>query len=175
MKIEALKNKKGISDVFFIVVILFVLAVAFLIIMFIALSLRTEMTDTLTAMDNNSGIMFNRTITAIPQTTDTVFLIVLIGLIIGILISSFLFYSHPIFIILYIILSLGALLLSTIFSNVYETMYSTSAFNQTLAYMPITNYVMLHLPLFVLGIIALSIIVIYAKSQTGGTNMGGNL
>lgn len=173
--INKISNKKGITDVFFIVAILFAIAISFLIAMFIATNLRTSMTDTITTMDNTSGVMFNQTISVVPQVTDTAFLIILIGLIIGILIASFLFYSHPIFMVIYIIMSIGALLVAVIFSNVYETVSTTSGLNSSIAYLPITNYVMLHLPLFVLGIIALSIIIIYAKSQMGGANQGGQL
>lgn len=173
--ISKLTNKKGISDVVFVVAILFVIALSFLVILFISTTLRDNMVPAITIMDNTSGAMLNQTISAVPQTIDTAFLIILVGLIIGVLISSFLFYSHPIFMILYIILSVGALLISVIFSNVYETVSTTSGLNSTIASMPIANYVMLHLPLFVLGIIALSIIIIYAKSQMGGANQGGQL
>jgi hypothetical protein len=172
-KLSMKGNKKGLADVIIVMLIFFTIAISMLVMVMISNSLRSGMTPQLSALDNRSGTAFDNTLKVIPDMADTIFMIVLIGLIIGILITSFLFWSHPVFMILWIILSLGAMVLSVILGNIYETIATNPIFNTTITSIPMTQQVMTHFPLLMLGIIVISMIVIYAKSQQ--RNMGGNI
>ena len=169
------KDKKGIADIIIFMIILFTISISMLVMVLISNSLRSGMTPKLTALDNRSGAAFDTTLKVIPDMADTIFMIVLVLFIIGLLITSFLFWSHPVFMVLWMILSLGALLVSVILGNVYETISTNPVFNQSIISVPITQTVMLHFPLFILGVIILSIIVIYGKSGQRSQSGRGNI
>lgn len=97
------------------------------------------------------------------------FFLLFSGLMMGVMISSFLIRTHPIFIFLYIFFLGISVLLSTYFSNAFESLTSQEIFSSTLGTQGLISVVMNNLPKITLGIGALSLIIIFAKfSSIGG-------
>jgi len=170
-----MKNKKG--DILDIMVLLITLTV-FAIVFFVFAYVVPQLTDGLsTAGLNNSaeGIDAIETLETFGVSgLQNGFFLIFSGLVMGIMVSSFFIRTHPIFIFLYIILLGLSIVLSVYMGNIYETLTENPIFAETLASQTIINIVMNNIVLVILGIGALSLIVIFAKySFIGGG--GGNL
>ncbi len=158
------KNKKGIVDVAITLLMIFILVINLLVSVYLAINMKKI---SYSFIDNqNVNETFNKTIDLSINTADWLFLIVFALSIIGIILTSFLFYSHPAFMVIWILLALGLIIGSVFISNIYNEISSQQIFNETITYFPTMNYIMDKLPLFTLGIVIISMIIIYAKSQT---------
>jgi len=165
------KNKKGITDVLFVMAMLFGLAIAVLFSLLIAGQLNNAFTPIVTNMSNSTyGDLVNSTITQATDFGDWIFMVGLMLGILGIIITSFLFFSHPAFMAIYIILALGAIAASAVLANAYDSIASNAVFNSTITQLPMTSYIMQHFALIIWLVIIVSIVIIYVKSQNrGGT------
>ena len=163
-----LKNKKGISDSIFVIVSLFVVAVTLIISVFVGTQIKDLFVSFAQSHGyNESANAVNSTITSATNAADWIFLVAVILAFLGLIITSFLFYSHPAFIAIWILLAGGAIVLSVIMANIYGDIATNPQLSATASQLPITNFIFSHFPLFTLIIIAISIIVIYIKSQPG--------
>lgn len=163
------QNKKGIIDVLFVMAMLFGLAIAVLFSLLIAGQVNNAFTPIVTNMSNSTyGNLVNSTITQATDFGDWIFMVGLMLGLLGIIITSFLFFSHPAFIAIYIILALGAIASSAILANAYDSISSNAVFNATITQLPMTSYVMQHFALVIWLVIIVSIVIIYVKSQNRG-------
>lgn len=104
------------------------------------------------------------------------FFLVFVGLIMSVMITSFLVRTHPIFIFLYIFFLGITVLLGTYLGNAYETLTNTPIFAETLASQTLINVVMNNITNILLGVGALSIVIIFAKFSSGvRLSRGGDL
>lgn len=177
MELNKLKNKKGIIEVITMIVLLFIVAIGFIAVIFTGLKLNDTLGPKLAELQGSdeSFTPMNETINKTIGAADYLFLALFVLLLISIIITSFLFFSHPVFLVIYIILAVGAIIVSVPISNAYEKVSQIGVFNESVSHLPIVDYILLHLPLFTLGIIIISIIVIYAKSQSGSAMGGGGM
>ena len=172
-----MKNKKGVVEVITTIVILLVVALGFVAVVFVGLQINDSLGDKFQELDptNTSyapmGDMIEKTVVS----ADYIFLALFAFLFIAIIITSFLFFSHPVFVVIYIILAVGSLIVSVPLANSYEKVTDLNAFAEATSRLPITDWILLHLPLVTLGIIIISIIVIYAKSQSNYAFSGGGM
>lgn len=171
-----LKNKRGISDVLLVMVVVFTMAISLLIIVFIAGTLDDALTTGFDNPVNNiSAETFHEGIGKVTSSADTIFLMVFIVFIIGLIITSFWFFSHPIFMVLYFILGLGGLVVSVPLSNAYQELADTPVLATAVGHLPMMDFIMNNLPLIVGVLIVLSIIIIYSKSRTSSDAGGGGI
>jgi hypothetical protein len=166
-------NNKAVSDVGFVIVSLFSVAIIFLCIMLFANTLTTKVAPILANQSNISSTALTTTISHAEAVTDWAFLLVFIFGLLGIIITSFLFYSHPAFMVLWIILMAVFVVLSVFMANAYYDVSRESVFAPALAKLPITDFIMTKLPLITLVLGIVSIIIIYSKSQRGWISTGG--
>ncbi len=91
------------------------------------------------------------------------FLFLFVGFIIGLMISSFLVRTHPIFMFLYIIFLGLTVFLGTFIGNAFEQVASSDALAATLASQGLISIVMQNIVVITLIVGALSMIIIFAK------------
>ena len=104
------------------------------------------------------------------------FFFLFVGLIMGIMITSFLVRTHPIFIFMYIFFLGITILLGTYMGNFYETLTSSPVFADTLASQTLINVVMNNITKIPLGVGALRMVIIFAKFSSGASlTRGGEL
>lgn len=163
MKNKIRKNKKGIFDAVLIIVLIFCTALVIFFSVFLANKLQEELSP---QFNNKSSEAFNQTVNQAVNWSDWLVLVMVFLGFLGIIITSFLFYSHPAFMVLWIFLAIGLLVLSVILANIYDEITTSSELIENNAYFSKTNYIFSHFPLFTLVIIGISIIIIYIKSQT---------
>ena len=113
-----MKNKRGsIQDIFFFTVFIATFAIFILIIGYVITDVASELK--ITDINNSEGAA-----TALefyddfPTRLDYIFLTIFLGLIMGIFISSFLIYTHQIFITIYIIMLGICVMVGAIMNNV---------------------------------------------------------
>lgn len=162
-----IKRKSGdITDSLALLVTLFVLAVGLFIIAWIIPTISSGLN---TAGMNNTA----EGRSAITQLTDfgtngiqRGFFFLFIGLCIAQLISSFYIDSHPIWLFLYIIFMVLTVIIGAYLGNAYEQMISVSNFaGFTQGYITV---VMQNILKIVIGVVALSLIIIFSKAAFGG-------
>ena len=165
------KSKKGsILDIIYIAVIIFGLAIAGVFVKLIT----DKMNDTIPPQLNNTNEaaagVTSQVFTGFSGMIDWITFAIFIGMMIALVITSFMFDSHPVFFFIFLFLSIFIFLLSAIFSNVYQTMEANPELNSTIASMPKQTFILNYYPYILLVTIALSVIIIYGKSrvQRGG-------
>lgn len=150
-------------DVLFIMVILFAIGIGFFIIYFVmntvldSMILTPELNETIGTVQAFQGTktMLNR--------LDYVVFGLLIGLTLGLIITGWFIAGNPIFMFIYFIVIVMGTIVSTILSNVWESISQASAFGTTLAAFPITNFILLKLPFFVAALGFIGMTVMFAK------------
>lgn len=161
------KGKKGdVTDSLALLITIFVLAIGLFILAWIIPSitsgLRTAGLNSTTEGDNAINKLNDFGINGIQAG----FFWILIGLCIAELISAFYIDSHPVWLFLYIIFLAITIILGAYLGNTYEQMISLDVFSSfSQGYITI---VMQNILKIVIGIGALSMIIIFSKFITGG-------
>lgn len=156
-------------DIFVIMITLFIMAIG----LFLANYITHTIADKMMANPTLSKVpQFNETVNggAIASNRfDYVFFALFIGFFLFILVSGWLVSGHPIFAPFYIILSIIAVIISPILSNFWEYLSTKPIFTATLNYFPITNHIMLNLPVYLAIFAICGMIVLYGKPYMGFT------
>lgn len=175
-----IKNKKGameLADSFYVVVYLFSAALFIFILYYAFNQMKSPMDDALTGSTDFTGSGINIT-QMYSQTTsgvslfNTLFPFLLFGLIAMVIVSAFFIDSHPIFFFVSLIILGVVILISVVFSNIYQTITEDSAFGTTSTEFSIMNIFMKKLPWIAAIVIFITIIVLWGKSQGGGGGGG---
>jgi len=174
-----LSHKKGdVVSIVVIMVFLFMTALAFLFIHFIwaRIEIKAEplLKSKVTNVSNASeeiGHVFDQT-TKMTNTLDYIIFIMFIGFFIGLIITSYLFQSHPVFYIIWLIVGTIFIIVAAVLSNVYEEIEAVPKLNETVTKFPMTNIMFDYLPIWITVMIFVSIAIIYAKTRTPGGYYG---
>lgn len=163
-------NKKAeLTDMFIFLITLFILAIG----LFIFIFFIPNLSDGLRSAGLNNSVAGANAIDSFDDLTGVInngFLMIFIGLIMSVLISSFLVRTHPIFLFLYIFFLIVTLLLSVYLGNAYYTFEQNPLFANALEDATFLHWVMNYIMEISLAVGALSIIIIFAKFSTfGGT------
>ncbi len=169
------RYKKGdLPDMLIFLVTTFIFAIGLLIFAFVI----PEISSGLISAGMNST---SEGATAIDELTELGvngmqkgFLFLFTGFIMGLMISSFLVRTHPIFIFLYIIFLGITLFLGTYVGNAFEQVATSSALANTTASNGLITIVMQNIVGITLAVGALSMIIIFAKFSNIGSGGGRN-
>ena len=137
--------------------ILIWLVVCFVVVTFFGLWMygHNIVTQTLTGIVGNSNVNISepamQTFGAINNSMpmlQTLSFGIMVAMAISILISNFLVRAHPVFFVVYFLISAVAVVFSVYLSNAYETLLSGSAFSDTLVEFSASNIIMANLPVW---------------------------
>lgn len=106
--------------------------------------------------------------TRYPSTLDGAFVIMFALLWIFLIISSFMIDTHPIFIIISILLLLGAFIVAMILSNSYQELIGDSDVSEFADSFPMANWIIGNLLVVVIAMGFSVVIVLYGKNRWGG-------
>lgn len=178
LKIKDKRGQMELADSFYVVVYLFAAAIFIFVIYYAFGQMKTPMDDALSGAANFSSI--GKNVTEIyTQTTggvslfNTLFPFLLFGLIAMVVVSAFFIDSHPIFFFVSLIILGVVILVSVVFSNIYQTITEDTAFGDTSGNFSIMNLFMMKLPWIAAIIIFITVIILWGKSQ--GSSGGGGL
>jgi hypothetical protein len=157
-------GKKGsVRDVLFIIAIVFVFGIAFLIIHFTASTMVDNMLN-VPQINASSEVRSNlEGINTAMDRLDYIILAVFVGLTIGLLITGWLVGGHPIFMAIYFVVVVFAVIISAFMANVWEDVSVASVLGTTVNSFPVTNHLLLNLPLYAAIIGGLGLIAMFAK------------
>lgn len=160
-----LKNKKGsIQDIFFFVAVILSLALFFILTHYIT----DEVSDELLKTKLNESEAARTALGSyddLGAQYDSIWFFLFIGILIGVLISSFMIRAHPIFIPVYILLLGFAVVIGAIMNNVYLEFTATSVLAATAATHVYSNAIINNYVQVIIGVGILSMIIIFAKPR----------
>ncbi len=109
----------------------------------------------------------------INKTTDKLDYVVFsvyMALILAMLITSYFSSGHPIFMVVFVIVIILSVVIGALLANTWETATQTAVFQNTIQSFPITNNILLNLPLYNAVIGVLTLIVMFMKPVLMGKN-----
>jgi hypothetical protein len=166
LKIE---NKKDqVSEIAFI---LFTVA-SICICLIIAAYVYTNVGNELNGGDistNESTAAYGKFAAAWPILDGSIIFVVL-GLTIGLVVTSFLIPTHPVFFVINLVGFMVLVFIGAVYSNTYTELVNTDAtmYNVTTQYFAKSGYVINHLPYIAAGLVLIASLVMYAKGKNDG-------
>ena len=168
-----LRSKKAdATDGLMMMITLFFLAVSLLIVGFA----NSKISNIISTTDGlNSTTTATSAVTQLDLITSTYiqkgFAILFAFLCIGSLLTSFLVRVHPAFFFIYIITTGVMVILGAILGNVYNTLINNETLIDVASQQTMTNWIMTHIVVIMLAVVAISLIVLFAKvpDETGGS------
>lgn len=162
-------NKRGdVSDGIMFLVIIFFLAVSFIVVIFI----NSKLSYVISSTPLNETDAANTIVDSLDRITTTgaqrAFVFIFAFMIVGMMVSAFLVRVHPIWIFLYIFFAAIAVLLAAILANIYNEVILNENLSEIADQQTMMNWIMQHLVQIVIGAVGLSMIILFAKPPSGG-------
>lgn len=162
-------NKKGnVEDIIFGVVMLFVIIICLFAIMqcFDKVAISINSSDTISPVTKDDLNVKARTL---PSVMDSTYLIVFVGVFISIIVSAYIIRSNMLFLFIALILLAIFIVISAALSNIVEGYVNDpNNIDYMATHFQLSQYMILHYPLFVMGFGMLILIILYGKIQSGG-------
>lgn len=163
-------NRRGdITDMLIFVIVLFILAIGFFIFAFVVPQISGGLADAGLNNTNEGSFAIDELSNFGTITIQRGFFFLFTGLIISTMISSFFARTHPIFLFLYILILAITVFISVYLGNAYEQFAATPIFAETLASQTLLNVVLSNMITIAIAVGALSMIIVFAKFNSGGT------
>ena len=159
-------------DVLMVGVILFMLAIGFFVIYNISNTVTNKMMGIAAINESAAAVSALQGSQKVTAQMDYVIFGVFIGLVLAIIITGWFIGGNPIFMAIYFLISIIAVVISTVFANTWETVSQASIFGTDVAAFPITNNLMLNLPIYMAVIAFLGLVVMFAKPYFAGSSGG---
>lgn len=156
------------QDVIMVGVLLFTLGLGFFIIYF---AFDRAFTDLLAvpALNETQGVVDSfEAGRALLNRLDYVVFAVFIGLVLAVIITGWLVGGRAIFMAIYFLVIMLAVVFSSIFANVWEQITQSTAFGITISAFPITNHLLLYLPIYTVAVGFFGMVVMFAKPYFAG-------
>lgn len=163
-----LENKRGtMEDVIFIAVIAAVFAIFVLVMAYVTPQITDKLRDTEINDSSAARLALNYSDTFAAR-LNIVFLIIFVGLLMGMLVSAFLIDAHPIFIPIFIFFLGFAVFAGVIMSNVYETFSEDTELAATAAQNTYVDAILGNYVLIIIVVGVLSMILTFGKARSTG-------
>ena len=164
-----LKRKGDPTDILLLLVMLFFLAISLIV----ALYANTKIYEVISTTELNTSAAYDSISESFiyinDYTTQRGFTIFFGFLIVGIVISSFLVRVHPVFIAIYII-TLGMSVFTSLYlANTYELFVASGQIAAFASKYSVITWTMQHIATILLGVGALSMIIIFGKIGSNPT------
>jgi len=180
MKLQ--KNKKGaLTDLFIFMIIAFVMAIAVVIMVFVANTTNDKLMEQAPAIqkalgpNHNASKIIQDTFGKVPNSylaLRWITAMLMVGMILSILITSFLINVRPVFFVPYVLPWIIAIIVSVPMSNTYEKIYSNPTLSASFTGFYGQTFIMLNLPVWIAVVGGLAGIVMFVvmvrKSANGG-------
>ena len=162
-----LKHKKAQTgeDIIYMIVLLLGLGIGFVLFYYIYGQISTQMVG-ITAINETVGA-----VTALEKgqsavnMLDYVLFVVLIAFAIAVIVLGYFVDARGVFMVIFLIILVIAVLLSVAFTYVWETFIGNTTLLSAAANFPITNFIMSNLAIYTTIVGALALFANYAKSQ----------
>ena len=165
-------NKRGdFTGVIFLIVSIAIFAIFILIVGYIAPQISNALADQIGISEeiNNS---LGATTSVAENTLPTLWLILFGGLMLGLFATSYFIDTHPIFVPIFALLLIIAIVIAIPISNAYEELSENAILSGTAEQQGLIVFIMSNLPIvaFIVGL--LSLIIAFAKAGGGSPSLG---
>jgi len=170
-----MRGKKGdASDIVTFLIIVFFLGVSFLVVSFANNEFSNIIKETKLNSTPVASSVTDKLDTITSTTLQKTFVFIVAMLIIGMMISAFMVDVHPVFLFIYIFILAITLFITAPLSNTYESLMNVDTLNPIASQQTMTNWIMEHLVGIMLGVGALSMIILFGKLRGGPGLSGGS-
>jgi len=156
------------ADVLMIGVLIFAFGLGFFVVNY----MMDNVVDDMVGMSQiNSS---NATVTALESVKDTaarmdyVVFGLFIGLVLGLIVTSWFIGGNPMFMFIYFIVWVIAVVITTVLANTWETVTDMVIFGTTITDFPLTNNLMLYLPIYIAVVGFIGFVIMFAKPYMQG-------
>jgi len=150
-------------DVIMIAILLFGFGMAFFVTHLVFNTMTNAMLNITEINASNATVSVFEGVKNTTERLDYVVFGVFIALILGLIITGWFIGGHPIFMFIYFVFIVMGVIISSIMSNVWETISQSSVFGLTITSFPITNNILLNLPIYIAIIGFIGIVIMFAK------------
>ena len=161
-------NKKAQFDLIEIVITLITIAFLILIVILVNDKVTDVYKDKITDTDSTAYKAIDKANTTFQSGLDKLFVGIFIILLIGMVILAFYIQASVLFLAIFILLTIISTWFAAVISNVYMTTEATGIFATALTYLPMQTFIMENLPLFVAGFGMVLLVITYAKNIAFG-------
>lgn len=160
-----IKGKKGASaqDLIVISGVLLSLGIFLFIVMFAAKSVINQLVDIPAVNTSTQAMETWESVSTTTNRFDQLFLGVFIAFFIIVIIVGWLIGGEPLFMVIYFLANILAVIASMILSNVWYNMTQASVFGITIDSLPITDHILQHLPIYITIMGITGIVVMFSK------------
>lgn len=155
-------------DVLFAGAILFMLAIGFFVMTFTSDTITNSLTENERFNESDQAVTAIESANTAVHRSDYIFLGVFFALMLGLVITGWFIGGIPIFMFIYFLVNVVAVVFAAISSNVWQTITPASVFGTTLDALPITNHILSYLPFYIALFGTIGMIVMFAKPQEEG-------
>lgn len=170
-----LKNKKGdVTDPIIILIILFFLAVSFIVGIYINTKIQNDVIGNTALNQSSAYSAINTSFNSVNLNgVQNAFVMIFAVLIIFTIGSAFLFRVHPVFMFMYIFF-LGFTIIAAVFiGNTYDKLKQNDELASVIAQQPKIDYIMDNLVKIIMVIGGLSMLIVFSKFYAPPTGQGG--
>lgn len=162
-------NKKGnVEDVLTIAVVFFTSAVVLYTLFYVGDTIRSNVVIAPTINESAKAVAAINGISSVTSRLDYVLLFLFIGLLLGMIVSSYFVGGHPIFMLFYGIIACIAVFISAVLANCWESITASAGLVAVLTSFPITNHIVLNLPFYIAATGFIGAVVMFAKPYPEG-------
>ena len=165
-----LNKKGGIQDLLVIPIFIFITIVS----LFVAHELYIEIVPELqefTEFNSTTHQEIFQSTDSLLVSYDYIFLAILMAMTLGMIAVSITIPTSPIYFMIYIMLMVISVTISGALANGYYEFTRSAEFLAIKGSFPIADFIMNHFPLYVMAIIIIAAVVLYAKVQFEGGGM----
>jgi len=156
------------GDILMIGVLLFAFGLGFFVVNFMMDNVVDDMLGISVINATNGTVTSLESIKTTAARLDYVVFGLFIGLILGLIVTSWLIGGNPLFMFIYFIVWIIAVVISTILANTWETVTDMVIFGTTVADFPLTNNILLLLPIYIAVIGFIGFVIMFAKPYMQG-------
>lgn len=150
-------------DIVVIAIMLFTFSIAFFVVHFVFSTITDDMINIPTINETSEVVIAFEGVQETVGRLDYLIFGLFIAFTLALIISGWFIGGIPIFMFIYFIVVVISVVLSTVLANTWETISQASVFGTTITAFPITNNLMLNLPIYISIIGFIGIIVMFAK------------
>lgn len=166
-----LNHKKGdVTEGLTFVVIIFFLAVSLLVSGFVITKIKLAVEDTALSNSTSAPDIIDGLDNLSTTGVQRAFVFLFAFLIVAMMMTAFLVRVHPAWLFLYVIFMAISVILAVLVSNTYSALINTEALRDYAATQTQITWVMTHSVKIVIGAVALSLIILFAKPPAGGVS-----
>lgn len=157
-------------DVILIGVVLFTLAMTFFISKFAITKITDDMLVNPYINKTGQAVGVLQSTQQATDRADYIIMGVFIGLILSMIVSSWLVGGHPVFIFFYILFIIFGVITGAFLANAWEDFSQNAIFEGTVNKFPMTNHILLNLPVYlsITGFIGLIVLFAKPREDAGG-------